>query len=275
MGETSLSKDPSWLAFQWERWEPDSNFLSDLRKWNKTHENDKLPAVLDKVNSILESKSLEAALEFIPDNPFPAKSLVKAIINLFLLGSVSESDCLFTDTCDLPYTQIHYISSAQKIPKAKQDIYNFSNQIVVDITNLAVVLDETGCGQLSQKAWEDLQMTRELVNEICEWAYNGLVSLAFRQSKGVVTDIHSKQVNLRITLTADKKMKELTEKLMDVRSRFMVRFLCLDKIIYMITNFPYQQIAMIRALGALDTVIDSIEDLRKYVGFFKIRFIPV
>ena len=32
---------------------------------------------------------------------------------------------------------------------------------------------------------------------------------------------------------------------------------------------------MIRALGALDTVIDSIEDLRKYVGFFKIRFIQV
>ena len=30
---------------------------------------------------------------------------------------------------------------------------------------------------------------------------------------------------------------------------------------------------MIRALGALDTVIDSIEDLRKYVGFFEIRFI--
>ena len=28
---------------------------------------------------------------------------------------------------------------------------------------------------------------------------------------------------------------------------------------------------MIRAFGALDTVIDSIEDLRKYVGFSKIR----
>ena len=43
----------------------------------------------------------------------------------------------------------------------------------------------------------------------------------------------------------------------------------------MITHFPYQQISMIRALGTLDTVIDSIEDLRKYVGFFKIRFIQV
>ena len=32
---------------------------------------------------------------------------------------------------------------------------------------------------------------------------------------------------------------------------------------------------MIRALGALDTVIDRIEDLQKYVGFFMIRFIQV
>ena len=37
----------------------------------------------------------------------------------------------------------------------------------------------------------------------------------------------------------------------------------------MIPHFPYQQIAIIRTLGALDTVIDSIEDLRQHVGFFK------
>ena len=42
----------------------------------------------------------------------------------------------------------------------KREIYSFSNQIVVNITNLAVVFGETGGGQLSQKAWEDLQETR-------------------------------------------------------------------------------------------------------------------
>ena len=30
---------------------------------------------------------------------------------------------------------------------------------------------------------------------------------------------------------------------------------------------------MIRALGALDTVIEGIEDLQKYVSFFKIRLL--
>ena len=86
----SLSKDPSRLAPPWKRWEPDSNFLNDLQKWNNTHKNDKLPAILAKVNNILESKPLQAALGFIPDIPFPAKSLVKAMVGLFLLGSVSE-----------------------------------------------------------------------------------------------------------------------------------------------------------------------------------------
>ena len=79
-------------------------------------------------------------------------------------------------------------------------MYNFSNQIVVDITNLAGVVGETGGGRLSQKAWEDLQETRwaigkkidltqrwllivfrDLVNESCKWAHDGLVSLVFRQ----------------------------------------------------------------------------------------------
>ena len=50
----------------------------------------------------------------------------------------------------------------------KQDIYNFSNQVAIDITNLAVVVGETGGGQLSQKAWEDLQATRWAIGKLCD-----------------------------------------------------------------------------------------------------------
>ena len=74
----------------WQGWEPDSNFLHELRKWNIDHKDDKLPAVLAKVNSILESKPLQAALEFIPCSPFPAKPLVKTIVSLIQLGIVSD-----------------------------------------------------------------------------------------------------------------------------------------------------------------------------------------
>ena len=96
---SSLSKGPSRVAPPWQRWEPDLNFLNDLQNWNRTHKNDKLPAVLAKVNSILESKPFEAALNFIPESPFPAKSLVTAMISLFLLGSVSD---VSSQTCHLP-----------------------------------------------------------------------------------------------------------------------------------------------------------------------------
>ena len=84
------SKVPSQLAPPWQGWEPDQEFLYELHQWNIAHKDDKLPTVLAKVNSTLESKPLQAALEVIPDNPFPAKSLVKAMISLFLLGSVSD-----------------------------------------------------------------------------------------------------------------------------------------------------------------------------------------
>ena len=78
----------------WQGWEPDSTFLYELHKWNLAHKDDKLPVVLAKVNKVLESNPLQSALEIIPDNPFPAKSLVKAIISLFLLGSVSDISLL-------------------------------------------------------------------------------------------------------------------------------------------------------------------------------------
>ena len=84
------SKDPSQLAAPWQKWEPDSNFLSELHKWSIAHKDDKLPTVLAKVNSILESNPFQAVLKFIPDNPFPTKSLTKAMISLFLLGSVND-----------------------------------------------------------------------------------------------------------------------------------------------------------------------------------------
>ena len=86
----SLSKDPSRLAPPWKRWEPGSNFLNDLQKWNTANKDRKLPAVLAKVNRILDSKPLQAALESIPNSPFPAKSLVKVMVSLFQLGSVSD-----------------------------------------------------------------------------------------------------------------------------------------------------------------------------------------
>ena len=107
------TKVPSRLASPWKGWEPDQEFLSKLHQWNIAHKDDKLPAVLAKVNSILESKPLQAALEVIPDNPFPAKSLVKAMISLFLIGSVSD---VSSQTPENPYSSflIHIENSSDE-----------------------------------------------------------------------------------------------------------------------------------------------------------------
>jgi hypothetical protein len=105
------SEDQSGLAPPWQGWEPAPDFLFKLHKWNIDHKDEKLPAVLKRVNSVLESKLLrvEAALEeFIPDNPFPAKSLVKAFVSLIQLGTVS--DVSSQTPCHLPILII--ISSA-------------------------------------------------------------------------------------------------------------------------------------------------------------------
>ena len=93
-------KVPSRLVPPWEGWKPDSNFLHELHKWNIANKDRKLPAVLAKVNSILESKPVQAALEFIPSSPFPAKPLVKTIVSLIQLGIVS--DISSQTPCHLP-----------------------------------------------------------------------------------------------------------------------------------------------------------------------------
>ena len=83
-----------------------------------------------------------------------------------------------------------------------------------------------------------------------------------------MSDFQSKYQKLRNALSANEEMKEIKERLNDARSKFMVRFRYPDTT--NIAHFPYQRIGIIRTLGALDTVMDGIEDLRKHVGFFKI-----
>ena len=133
MGPPS-SKYPFRLAAPWQGWEPESNFLSELHKWNIAHKDDKLPAILSKVNSILESDLLQAALECIPNSPFPAKSLVKTMISLFLLGSVSD---VCSQTSGPTYTCSSYIihlenSSGEAghprlCPKGQEGSLSFTN----------------------------------------------------------------------------------------------------------------------------------------------------
>ncbi len=80
------------LVCPWKEWKVEDNFLQNLNKWNRDHQDQTLRKVLEKVNTVLESSVFEAALKFIPDNPFPAATLVESLFNLVLLGTVSNTN---------------------------------------------------------------------------------------------------------------------------------------------------------------------------------------
>ncbi|KAJ7770074.1 hypothetical protein B0H16DRAFT_238530 [Mycena metata] len=87
--DTAQSKpDPDWQA-----WKIDDKSISQLRDWGTGQENSKWRKLADKIDHCLNSKTSEALQEFIPDSPFPAKTLVKALKRctslLRMLSSIS------------------------------------------------------------------------------------------------------------------------------------------------------------------------------------------
>ena len=183
------------LAPPWQGWEPDQEFLYKLHQWNIVHKDNKLPAVLAKVNSTLESKPLQAALEFIPDHPFPAKSLVKAMISLIQLGIVS--DVSSQTPSHLPILIIFH--PLRKFLRRNRTSITFRiRSLLMSLTwpKYLEILKVVSCRRKLGKICKRLGghrktcnptqryspiVSRDQVNSICKWAHGGLVSLEFRQ----------------------------------------------------------------------------------------------
>ncbi|KAJ6548775.1 hypothetical protein B0H19DRAFT_1237461 [Mycena capillaripes] len=137
-----LPSPPPWVEYK-----IDQDALCSINRWNQENPDNKFSTVvLGKVNRILESKVFENMMNFIPDNPVPAKSLVSALVSLALLGT--------------------------KIPETKQEVYTFAKEVATDISLLsdAFGTSNTSNSPLLQIAWNDLEQTRALVNDICRWA---------------------------------------------------------------------------------------------------------
>ena len=89
--DTFLRKWDAWSRKCEEENQPDSKVQNILEKIWKT-----LQGMLDKArergHQVLQSELLKAALDLIPDNlGFPAGALIKALVQLILLGLVSSS----------------------------------------------------------------------------------------------------------------------------------------------------------------------------------------
>lgn len=70
----------------WDDWKPEAQFLADLNQWNRQNKDNKLSDVLGKINSAIEDS--KPFIDFIPNSPFPAGTLVKALASLIQLGAV-------------------------------------------------------------------------------------------------------------------------------------------------------------------------------------------
>ncbi|KAG6816563.1 hypothetical protein H0H87_004923 [Tephrocybe sp. NHM501043] len=70
----------------WERWELDATFLNALSEWTTTNPGFTLAHILEHANlAIDQGRDL---VDLIPDSPFPARGLVKALMQLVKLGAV-------------------------------------------------------------------------------------------------------------------------------------------------------------------------------------------
>src|ERR1700694_977180 len=70
-----------------ETWKLDREFFKDLEAWKVQHPDSTLFKVMEKVNAAVTQG--QNFLDYIPDAPFPARSLVKGLGYLLSLGVVS------------------------------------------------------------------------------------------------------------------------------------------------------------------------------------------
>jgi hypothetical protein len=75
----------------WAEWEVENDFLQQLDEWNRCNREDTVIRVLRRVHDkldVLESPSFREVLDLIPNSPFPARTLVKCLLNVLLVGLV-------------------------------------------------------------------------------------------------------------------------------------------------------------------------------------------
>ncbi|KZP07800.1 hypothetical protein FIBSPDRAFT_803637 [Athelia psychrophila] len=113
-----------------------------MSRWNRKHPESSLKSVMDNICSVIESGA--DVMGFIPDSPFPARTLVTALVSLLRLGI--------------------------KIAKAKSAVFEFAKQVADWLDQIQANLKGNDKGRFSRATIENLGPCRDLINEICTWA---------------------------------------------------------------------------------------------------------
>ncbi|KZP32104.1 hypothetical protein FIBSPDRAFT_775527 [Athelia psychrophila] len=113
-----------------------------MSRWNRNHPETSLKSVMDKIFSVIDSSA--DVMDFIPDSPFPARTLVTALVSLLRLGV--------------------------KISEAKSAVFEFAKQVADWLDQIQANLEGKKQGRFSRATIENLAPYRDLINEICTWA---------------------------------------------------------------------------------------------------------
>lgn len=76
------------FAIEWNRLGFNSESILELQKWSDTAEKSKWKKLARKIDEALKNETVKTLSDVIPDNPLPARAIVKTIITLVQLGIV-------------------------------------------------------------------------------------------------------------------------------------------------------------------------------------------
>ncbi|KZP08977.1 hypothetical protein FIBSPDRAFT_938703 [Athelia psychrophila] len=142
-GSKPQKNDPLWMkSGSSPSWKLDPDFFVSMSRWTEKHPGSSLKSVMDKICSVIESSA--DVMAFIPDSPFPARTLVTALVSLLRLGI--------------------------KISSAKSEVFEFAKQIADWLDKIQPTLRKNNQGPFSRATFENLVPCRDLINEICTWA---------------------------------------------------------------------------------------------------------
>ncbi|RDB17108.1 Vegetative incompatibility protein HET-E-1 [Hypsizygus marmoreus] len=205
----------------WEDWELDPEFFTALTHWTLLHPESALDRVLGKVSVAIEHG--RDFMEFIPDSPFPARSLVNALAHLIKLGETMSS--------------------------AKSDVQVFAKEVINWVSEIKKMFDSArgsmsrwiGGGDFTTLTWRNLANMRDLIDEICKWASARL------------TDRRWSFSGIRNKLVINAEILEFRSRISDARKLFNDRsIICMswgiDSILQVIRRLFIQQDRIIWAL---------------------------
>jgi len=127
-------------------WTLDQDLFRQVYEWNATHPDQLSDRFFNGIRTCIEQH--KDLLDLIPDGPIPFRGLAKVLAHIIKVGAT--------------------------IIEAKAAAFQFVEDILRWVEDMAWCFKHSGSGPLVQQTWENLHKVRNLINEVCEWVHTML-----------------------------------------------------------------------------------------------------